>query len=242
MAKYLRGMAANETRQRIVDTAELLFAEKGYTGASIRCITAEAAVDLGAVRYHFGSKDALFGEVMTRRLVPLNEERVRLLDELELRYGDECPPVEEISRAFLMPVIRLVLHETYGRAWMKLLGRVRVEPGEYLEGVQKSYSTMLSRYLTALAHALPELPKDEITYRFYFLFGTEVNTIIDDGTLRAMGGGVPDLRQDPDGVCERLIQFVTAGMTARPPKTKRSPFGAPARPRANNPPSHTRFG
>ena len=75
-------MPATATRNRILDAAEGLFAEKGYAGASIRRITAEAEVDLGAVRYHFGSKDALFGEVMRRRLVPLNEERLELLDQL----------------------------------------------------------------------------------------------------------------------------------------------------------------
>jgi hypothetical protein len=43
----------NHTKERILDTAERLFAEQGYAATSLRGIIAEAGVNLAAVHYHF---------------------------------------------------------------------------------------------------------------------------------------------------------------------------------------------
>ena len=50
------------TRDRILDTAEICFAQRGFDGTSLREITGLADVNLGAVNYHFGSKQALIKE------------------------------------------------------------------------------------------------------------------------------------------------------------------------------------
>ena len=57
-----------DTRERILDAAEHLFMEHGYDGTSMRQITGDAAVNLAAVNYHFGSKESLMQEVFRRRL------------------------------------------------------------------------------------------------------------------------------------------------------------------------------
>ena len=49
----------HETRTRILDAAEELFMLHGFEGTSMRLLTAKAGVNLAAVNYHFGSKDAL---------------------------------------------------------------------------------------------------------------------------------------------------------------------------------------
>src|SRR5688572_20090882 len=73
----------HETRTRILDAAEELFMQHGFEGTSMRQLTARAGVNLAAVNYHFGSKDALIEAVFKRRLDPMNAERVAALDELE---------------------------------------------------------------------------------------------------------------------------------------------------------------
>ena len=65
-----------DTRERILCAAEALFMEHGYASTSLRLITARANVNLAAVNYHFGSKQALIREVFERRLGPLNAARV----------------------------------------------------------------------------------------------------------------------------------------------------------------------
>jgi AcrR family transcriptional regulator len=48
-----------------------LFTQHGYEGASVRAITAAAGVNLGAITYHFGSKQALYEAVVAAGLEPL---------------------------------------------------------------------------------------------------------------------------------------------------------------------------
>ena len=72
-------MSQPDTKQRILDAAEHLFATDGYHATSLRSITHAAKVNLAAVNYHFGSEDELIRAVFARRSGPLNEERLRLL-------------------------------------------------------------------------------------------------------------------------------------------------------------------
>jgi len=52
-----------ETRERLLDAACTVFAAKGFQEASIAEICDRAGANVAAVNYHFGSKDALYGEV-----------------------------------------------------------------------------------------------------------------------------------------------------------------------------------
>ena len=74
---------ATDTKDRILDAAERLFADKGYSATSLRDITQEAEVNLAAVNYHFGSKEALLTALLERRLDPVNRKRLELLDAAE---------------------------------------------------------------------------------------------------------------------------------------------------------------
>ena len=59
------------TAETVLASARKLFARRGYDGASIRAITKVASANLGAVTYHFGSKQALYEAVLERVLSPL---------------------------------------------------------------------------------------------------------------------------------------------------------------------------
>ena len=72
-----------DTREKILDAAELLFIERGFAATSLRAIASRAGVNLAATHYHFGSKEGLLRATVDRRMEPLNEERVRLLEEAE---------------------------------------------------------------------------------------------------------------------------------------------------------------
>jgi AcrR family transcriptional regulator len=233
-------MSTALTKKRILDAAEQVFAEDGFKGASLRHITELAEVDLGAVRYHFDSKNCLFGEVIRRRVDPLCEARLRRLDELEVAHPQGAP-LETLVEAFLRPALALV-NEPGMKSWIKLIGRVRVEPGDYLDGVQAKYQVLLQRFLTAFQRALPEVGREELAYRFFFIFGAEVNTLIDNGTLKAIEQALPNLSEDPQAVGERLIRFAVAGMRA--PAGDGSPVTSPfgGRRAERDPTARTRVG
>ena len=93
---------AIETKERLLDVAERLFADFGYRATSLRDITSEAGVNLASVNYHFGSKDALLAALLDRRFAPVNHRRLELLDELEAS-ADGAVGLRDLVRAFLSP-------------------------------------------------------------------------------------------------------------------------------------------
>lgn len=63
--------AGAATRESLIAAARLIFARKGFDGASVRAITRQAGTNLGAVTYHFGSKADLYAAVLEEGLRPI---------------------------------------------------------------------------------------------------------------------------------------------------------------------------
>lgn len=60
-------------KEHIVDTAERVFAELGYEGASTRLLAKEAGVNIGMLNYYFGSKTGLLEAVLERRIAGVHQ-------------------------------------------------------------------------------------------------------------------------------------------------------------------------
>jgi AcrR family transcriptional regulator len=65
-----------ETRIRLLDTAEQIFAEHGYEGTSIRQIAHTAGLNISLISYYFGSKEALYYEIFKQKLTGLHTRLV----------------------------------------------------------------------------------------------------------------------------------------------------------------------
>lgn len=65
------------TRTDLIAAGRKLFAQRGFDGTSVRALTKEAGANLGAVTYHFGSKQHLYAAVLEDGLRPLAERVVR---------------------------------------------------------------------------------------------------------------------------------------------------------------------
>src|SRR5260221_13122997 len=105
-----------DTKQRILDSAERLFAEYGFAGVSLRAIIADAKVNLAAIHYHYRSKEALFDAVILRRLEPINRERLALLDSYEK------PTLDKVLEDFLAPAFRVGADPDGGPTLLPLFG------------------------------------------------------------------------------------------------------------------------
>lgn len=64
---------AIQTRESILDAAELLFSQSGVAATSLDDIAKAAGVTRGAVYWHFDSKFTLFDEIYTRAKLPLDQ-------------------------------------------------------------------------------------------------------------------------------------------------------------------------
>ena len=75
---------------------------------SVRDITQLAKTNVAAVNYHFGSREGLMTLVMLRYMVPVKEERLLRLAEVERRMSGGAAPLEAIIGALVRPLVSQV--------------------------------------------------------------------------------------------------------------------------------------
>ena len=206
----------HETRTRILDAAEELFMQQGFGGTSMRLLTAKAGVNLAAVNYHFGSKDALIEAVFRRRLDPMNAARIAALDALEAPAGGRPLAPEAIIRAFIGETLRMIEDARGGgRSFIRLLGRSYTEPSKAIRIlIGQLYAPTMQRYKAAFERALPQMPLDELVWRMHFMFGTLSYTLAATDAVQLIAGCKPEDRHDARLLEERLTAFLAAGLTA----------------------------
>lgn len=201
---------AIETKKRLLDVAERLFADFGYRATSLRDITSEAGVNLASVNYHFGSKEALLAALLDRRFAPVNHRRLELLDELEAST-DGAVELRDLVQAFLSPPFELHPGGTEGRrTFLRLVGRIHSETDDVRTVFITLFEPIISRFTTAFQHALPHLDADEVAWRIHFLVGSMAHTMMWCESFSSQGSRCPD----PSEMLESLVQFGTAGLAA----------------------------
>ncbi len=213
-------MSAEETKKRILDAAERLFASQGFHNTSLRDITREARVNIASVNYHFGTREALVREVVLRRLVPVNRDRLRLLESLRhaaSRGPDDIssrPTVREILVAFLEPSIKFISTEPAANDFVRIMGQGMADPDEnirklFMEQVRPVFNTMAE----LLSMALPSIPRPVIHMRLHCFIGAFAHW------MRLMGSdsllsGTNMFPNSPEEVMKELLNFCEAGMEA----------------------------
>jgi len=209
-------MEANrpDTVTRILDVSERLFVEHGFEATSLRMITQQAEVNLAAVNYHFGSKDALFEAVFTRRLGPLIEACLAELDVLE--GNKEGPTAEGLVMTFIRPCLSLSKDPARGGAlFVRLLSRTLVENHRLLrESLSQQYSEFAQRYSVAFRQALPDLSLETLSWRMHLAFGVMFNAFAGNDVLKIFMRSQIVTARDPEMIVKHLVPFVIAGLTS----------------------------
>ncbi len=214
-----------DTRERILDAAERLFMAHGYEGTSMRQITGEAAVNLAAANYHFGSKESLMQEVFRRRLDWLNDERLRVLDAMEGAAAGKPLKPSQIVDGFFGTLLRLADDDQRGGiVFLRLLGRTHTEPSEFIRAfLADEYAGVMERYQQALFRALPDVPRAEIAWRFHFMLVATSYAIAGTDALRLVADWKieeADMVDRNDRLVPRLMSFLLGGLRAPLPQFK----------------------
>jgi AcrR family transcriptional regulator len=203
------------TKTRLLDTAERLFAQHGIEATSLRIITSEAGVNLAAVNYHFQSKEALMHAVIARRLNPINEQRLAMLDAFEAEAGDGPVPLEQVLDALLRPIFEMLSGP--GKEFGPMMSRIFTESSDLAGKIfQKHLAHVLARFFPALERAVPHLPRTELLWRMQFMLGAVAHTIGGARVLQVLSGG-KCYSSDVEGTLQRLESFLLAGFRAPVP-------------------------
>lgn len=201
MTEKVQRRPRTDTKARLVEVAARHFAADGYEAASLREIQREAGVNSAAAHYHFGSKEALYREVLETYLDQILEERMRLLIAIEPGL-DRQAHLAALVRAYVSPHLRTAATE-HGAPYARMLARVVVEPTASLVFAEV-VGRVRRRYLAALETLLPEAEPNALARALGFTVIVMASAPFDP-TYRAVAG------QDSisDGV-ETLIEAVTA--------------------------------
>lgn len=200
-----------DTRTRLLDAGERMFADRGYEGTALRAIIREAGVNLAAVHYHFGSKEALFLAIVERMFAPMNAERLARLDALEAAEG--LPTIEQVLEAFFAPAMEII---GQGVEAHRFCGRIHAALPDHLQAkIWEMFIKVADRFGAAHRKALPELPPADFFWRAHFMLGAMIHAVTDDFGLKRLSGGLCCCdANDPAAVTRQLVAFTAAGFRA----------------------------
>ncbi len=148
--------ARMETRQRLLEAAGEVFAERGFKNTTIREICRRAQANLAAVNYHFGDKEGLYAAVMKYAYACALEKYP-----LAQRESEEMPAVDRLH-AFIRYLLRSIF-EKGPPAWLgKIMAREMTEPTRALDDLVESIIYPMSQKLAAIVQALlgKQVPDD----------------------------------------------------------------------------------
>jgi AcrR family transcriptional regulator len=198
-----------DTRERIIQAAEALFAEYGFDAVSMRDITAAAHVNLASVNYHFGSKMALLAEVVGSRANLLVEARMKLLASVA-RDRNGRPKLEAVIAAFLRPSLEMS-RQPGGAHHMRLRARLAVERvGMSRAQFEHIFDASNEKFVDALCEALPDLPRSEVYWGFHCILGIQNYTMANSGRIQHLSRGACD-PADVEATLARVVPFAAQG-------------------------------
>ncbi|GAA3531379.1 TetR/AcrR family transcriptional regulator [Zobellella aerophila] len=208
-------MSKKDTKQKILDAAEVLFAEQGFNDASLRIITSTADVNLASVNYHFGSKKDLIKAVMDRYLsifMPnVDEALQRLLKEPDIN-------LHQVFECFVAPLMALTRIKRRGpEIFIQLLGRGYIDNQGFLRWfIVNHYGQVLEHFTQAIRKGAPELSPSDVFWRVHFTLGTVVFTMASSDALRDIAQADFNEEIDVEGLVRKLIPYLASGVGARP--------------------------
>ena len=195
------------TKDRILHSAEELFAQQGFASTSLRQVTSRAAVNIAAVNYHFGSKENLVNEVFRRRMDEMSAQR---LDGLR-KTTDAAPgQLEPILAAFVEPALAMAQDRHGGGAFIRVIARAYAESNDSLRKfLSDQYGHVLREFAKAIGPCVPALGKEELYWRLDFLSGALTYAMADFGLIKRPSGVNEATHRQR--AAKALIRFAAAG-------------------------------
>ncbi|WP_320824978.1 TetR/AcrR family transcriptional regulator [Reinekea sp.] len=207
-------MSQADTVTRILDSAEQLFAEKGFAETSLRMITTRAKVNLAAVNYHFGSKKELIQAVFARFLTPFTLKLGKELDAVVAIKRD--PDFRDVLGVLANTMLTgIASNDTYNKlsVFMRLLGLAYTQAQGHLRRfLYENYADVYGRFIGYLKLAHPDLSSEAIFWRLHFAIGAAVFTMSSIEVLRNMAQADTGIDTSVEQVMAQLIPFLAAAL------------------------------
>ncbi|WP_133407331.1 TetR/AcrR family transcriptional regulator [Parashewanella tropica] len=203
--------SARGTKNKILNAAEKLFAERGFSETSLRLITSKAEVNLASVNYHFGSKKELIRAVLARYLDVFMPAAVTSLEQLP-----EDSSLEDVFSSLVNPLLELKrLHPEATSNFLQLISRGYIESQGHLRWFFTThYGSSLAVFINAVKSCAPDIPASDMFWRLHFTLGTVVFTMASSDALMEIAAADFEEHNDIETVIRKLIPYMASGVTS----------------------------
>ncbi|MGB1271635.1 MAG: TetR/AcrR family transcriptional regulator [Endozoicomonas sp.] len=207
-------MSQSATVERILNAAEQLFAEHGFSETSLRAITSHAEVNLAAVNYHFGSKNALIQAVFSRFLEPFTTNLASALS--QINEQNNTPDLEEALHMLVDQIMAVKpRRENDLSVCMRLIGLGYSQgQGHLKKYLREVYGEVFEDYLKLLIKTCPNLSTGDLFWRVYFILGAAVFTLSGSDAIRAIAENDYGTRYEVEEILRKMVPFMAAGLRA----------------------------
>ena len=195
------------TMQRILTSAEAVFAEAGFEGAGMKAIAARAEVSQGLLHYHFGSKEKLYEEVIRARSRKINDARVALLAKVDLAGPDA---LSQVISALYSPALG---PEGGGKAYARIFAGLMVGRPHDQTLVQECYDPTARLFIDAIAKVRPGLGHGRAGMVYQLALGVLASVISRDGRIERLMGQEEE-RLDDAALVAAITEFTVGGADA----------------------------
>lgn len=204
----------SQTIEKILHAAEEHFAVHGFFASSLRQITRDAEVNVAAVHYHFGSKEALFVAVLSRRIVPFVQSVLCGL--AQIQTAKRILQAEDVVDSFVHACFELIQSEDRNAALLsKLVSRLMLdEYRQFRDMLAAQNENLAASLLAAFGQILPDLPPEAVRWRMHLTLSTLFNAFAGNDVLKALAPATVVNAKDPLQVARYVKPFVVAGLKA----------------------------
>jgi len=233
--------AGRDTRERLLDAAEQLFADRGFAAVSVRDIAAAADVNVAAVNYHFHGKESLYHEVLRQVIAA---KRDRYLAGVRAAAAAPGAGLPEVVAGFYRTHFEDTLKTVRGGNFVKLLVRELHHGGEGSARIlEEQLLPMWAEVASLVMRHLPGASPELAPWIAGSLHGQLVHFTMrwhqihpcagpDRGAAEAIRALFPPLADDVDTYIDRAVDHITCFSVAG---IKAVAAAAPATPRKEMP-------
>ncbi|MBB4023948.1 AcrR family transcriptional regulator [Confluentimicrobium naphthalenivorans] len=195
---------------KILDVAEVSFADLGYAGTSLRQVADQLGVNAAMIAYYFDNKENLFKAVFLRKGNEVAAQRMKSLEALTAKGAYD---VEALVRAFLEPSAKY-RKTKQGRAFLRLHARLHMEPEALSFQLRReAYNESTKAYAEAFHRVLPHLPIASVYHKLSLMIGAYLYAFSDTNRLDELIDMEKKATVQAD-LFEDIVRFAVAGMKA----------------------------
>jgi len=147
------------TKEKILNSAMELMAQKGYEGVSVREIITHADVNLSALNYYFTDKQSLIEIVVNTTIEPLYRQRIALLKKAQADATEATPiTIQKILYAFIIPAYMPEIYGGKEGLVSRFIARVLITPQSEQPEI---FIEMKNLYIKAVRDLYPQMSEND---------------------------------------------------------------------------------